>query len=141
MAPITESKRVSYNNRRARNAGHEATLTLSEWRKTIRDFNGKCAYCLTAPYEVLDHFIPLIWSGPEGGTTAENCIPCCSRCNSRKSCIHPYHLLEHEKWRDACQRVQAYLASRKKQIPPSTTVAAAYGGSPVTLANGTFPDY
>jgi 5-methylcytosine-specific restriction endonuclease McrA len=111
MAPLTESERVSYNNRRARKAGREATLTLSEWRKTLHDFNGKCAYCLTASYEVLDHFVPLIW---EGGTTAENCIPCCSRCNSRKTTYHPYHLLRHEKWKDACNRIQDYLASRKK---------------------------
>lgn len=106
-----EARRVSSQNRRARKAGCEATLTTLEWFKTVNDFNGKCAYCLDAPYEVLEHFLPLFW---KGGTTSTNCVPCCRCCNGRKTSWHPDLLVEgHDWWGDVSRRIQSYLTSRK----------------------------
>lgn len=65
---------------RARHAGAPATLTMREWLATVRHFDGLCAYCGEADYEVIEHATPL----PRGGTTAANCLPACTACNNRK---------------------------------------------------------
>jgi hypothetical protein len=51
---------------RAGRIGQAASLTLEEWRETITYFNGKCAFFPEHPYEVLEHFIPVVYGG---GTT------------------------------------------------------------------------
>jgi len=77
-----EIQRVKYNLGRAKRAGTPATLTLDEWLTNIELFNGLCAYCCKRPFTILDHLQPLTL---QGGTTQENSVPSCSRCNLYKS--------------------------------------------------------
>ena len=114
MRSIHDIKRVIRNqNERARKNGKPHTLTIDEWLAILDCFDGKCAYCKTAPWEVLDHLIPIkgrklkneqhiYMSGVsnglrspayelgDGGTTKSNCIPACRACNSQKSNKHPF---------------------------------------------------
>lgn len=82
-----EAQKVSQHNARARWSDLCATLTVEEWFTTIRDFEGKCAYCLSAPYEQLDHFLPI---SQGGGTWQFNCVPACRKCNYAKGQRNPY---------------------------------------------------
>ena len=81
-----ERHRVQTQNYRASQAGLPATLTLEEWLQTLADFNGLCAYCMTRPFEHLEHFIPI---DAGGGTTVDNCVPSCGRCNYSKGSKDP----------------------------------------------------
>lgn len=81
-----ELQRVRTQLYRAKSANLPATLTLAEWLNTLKRFHHKCAYCQVKPYEVLEHYIPIIRGG---GTTAENCVPACFTCNSQKSSKEP----------------------------------------------------
>lgn len=71
---------IMHHKSRAKALGMQATLTVDQWLYTVKYFEHKCAYC-PKPYEVLEHYLPL---SKGGGTTANNCIPACRRCNSRK---------------------------------------------------------
>jgi len=85
-------------------------LTIEQWHQTVRHFHHKCAYCLTGDYEVLEHFIPLMFGG---GTTAYNCVPSCSSCNGIKGDQHP-SMISHSVWMtEALQQVKQYLETRK----------------------------
>src|SRR5437588_2742470 len=79
---LREAHRVYQQLRRAQESGLPATLTLDEWLQTINQFGGLCAYCLEAPFDSMDHLLPVTHGG---GTVVENCVPVCNRCNSRKS--------------------------------------------------------
>jgi hypothetical protein len=93
----------------ARRRGLPATLTDSQWKQTLDDFENTCAYCRSGPYQVLEHFLPL--SSGRGGTTASNCVPACFSCNSLKSSHLPEEI---PKLRiEDIERVQAYLARRR----------------------------
>ncbi len=76
-----EMRRVYTNIVRSRADNLPATLTIDEWVAILEQFQGMCVYCQTSPFTVLDHIIPHY---ADGGTTAEDCIPVCKRCNSRK---------------------------------------------------------
>lgn len=76
-----EIKRVRTQKYRARQAGAEASLTVVEWIQTLQAFHFFCAYCQATRYEVMDHFIPI---DEHGGTTKENCVPACAKCNGHK---------------------------------------------------------
>lgn len=80
-----ERLRVEFQNKRASALGLAATLTFEQWIKTLDHFQWTCAYC-AGPYEVLEHFIPLIL---QGETSVSNCLPACFRCNARKLGMHP----------------------------------------------------
>lgn len=84
-----------------------ATLTLTEWEQTVADFNGMCAYCLSRPYSVLEHFLPV----SEYGTHVNNCLPACASCNKRKK-----HNVGEDLIRifgaETFERVKIYLISR-----------------------------
>lgn len=80
---------VSSHLSRARKSNTADTLTKDEWDRTVAYFEGKCAYCLSRPFQSLDHFVPLI---SKGGTTADNCVPACQHCNSVKGSAHPDNL-------------------------------------------------
>jgi 5-methylcytosine-specific restriction endonuclease McrA len=80
-----EHNRLRNNIMRAEELGLPATLTLKQWLATLDYFNRKCAYCLV-PYKGLEHYIPITLGG---GTTVDNCVPSCSRCNVRKRDKHP----------------------------------------------------
>lgn len=90
-APIAKAYniQVSSHLERARKANVPATLTLRQWARTVAYFKGKCAYCRSRPFQVLEHFIPISLGG---GTTEDNCIPACQKCNSKKAAIHPSRL-------------------------------------------------
>jgi HNH endonuclease len=83
---IGESQLIKIHLYRARKARTAATLTLPEWIETLRRFNYRCAYCEEGSYEVLEHYVPI---SQGGGTTTENCVPACRKCNAQKSGKHP----------------------------------------------------
>jgi 5-methylcytosine-specific restriction endonuclease McrA len=70
------------NRRRAREANTVATLTATEWKQILVDWNYSCAYCgrsLDTAHR--EHFIPLI----KGGAFAKgNIVPACPTCNRKK---------------------------------------------------------
>lgn len=81
-----EYRIVSANRYRAKSLGSSATLTANEWIAIIKYFDWKCAYCLSNPYECMDHLIPI---SKNGGTTVLNCVPSCRDCNNAKGDKHP----------------------------------------------------
>jgi 5-methylcytosine-specific restriction endonuclease McrA len=105
----SENKAVKFHNKRAETIALPATLTLEQWKQTLEDFSYKCAYCLDGNYDVLEHFIPLIFGG---GTTAYNCVPACNSCNGIKSDQHP-SMISSSRIAEGLQRVKQYLENRK----------------------------
>lgn len=104
-----ERARVQAQRIRAENKDLPATLTLEEWLQTLADFNGLCAYCQERPFEHLEHFIPI---DAGGGTTIDNCIPACGKCNWSKGADDP-DLPQMEFFvNDPRERVRNYLAAR-----------------------------
>ena len=81
-----EAQLVRIHLYRARRAGTPATLTLPQWLETLNRFNHRCAYCPDGNYEVLEHYIPITQGG---GTTQENCVLSCQKCNTKKRNKHP----------------------------------------------------
>jgi len=77
-----EERRLKAARARSQRTGRQATLTLNDWLKTIAAFSGKCAYCMTAEFDTLDHLIPE--ACPVYGTIAGNCVPACKACNGSK---------------------------------------------------------
>lgn len=73
-------QRVEQANERARKRGAPAALTLPRWITTVRHFDGLCAYCGKVEFDVIEHAVPI----PQGGTTANNCLPACNACNNDK---------------------------------------------------------
>lgn len=59
----------------------ERTLTQEQWDDVLKAFNHCCAYCLQPKKLTMDHVIPVSKGGPH---TAENVVPSCKSCNSRK---------------------------------------------------------
>ncbi len=107
---ISELERIKTHLRIARRAGKPATLSLAEWKQTLADFNGMCAYCLLRPYDLLEHFIP----ADEAGTHVNNCIPACYGCNKKKRDRTGDKLIEvfdHA----TIERIKTYLTSRSQQ--------------------------
>lgn len=75
---VNEVKR----KRRNFNKGVPVTLTKQEWQDILLRFNHSCAYCGKHDVELVrDHAIPL---SRGGGYTADNIVPACRSCNSRK---------------------------------------------------------
>lgn len=105
---------VAYHNRRARRLGLSGSLTRAEWERALAYFNWRCAVCgmpLDAERATLDHWIPLLL---EGGTTAENSVPMCPRCNHSKGGRAPLDWLadtfEPEAAIAISARIEAYFA-------------------------------
>lgn len=73
---------VSWRNNVNRVAarGGEATLRYDEWFQIVAQHEGRCVYCGSVA-EAMDHALPV---SRGGGTTAENCVPACTACNSAK---------------------------------------------------------
>lgn len=102
---IREHDRVEGQLSQAQKFHVEATLTLVDWLHTLNHFRWQCAYCQSQPFQIMIHFVPL----PDGGgTTSDNCVPCCYRCRR-------YRDKENE-------RVHAYLAHirQKKDEGPQS---------------------
>ena len=66
---------------RSRSRGLEATLTESEWNNTLAFFEHRCSYCCRKIWCLVDHVTSL---DRGGGTTKDNCLPCCGSCNRYK---------------------------------------------------------
>lgn len=77
---VKELHRVKNANRRTSVLGLESNLTFLEWLNILEEYNNSCAYC-GGSYSDIDHVYPV---SAGGGTTKENCVPCCGSCNSRK---------------------------------------------------------
>jgi 5-methylcytosine-specific restriction endonuclease McrA len=99
---------VQANCEKAKRARVPSTLTLDEWKAAISYFHGLCAYCQVHPYQMLEHFRSL----PQGGTTADNCVPSCYACNNKKGSRTPDRLIEVFS-QEVVNIVIAYLASQK----------------------------
>lgn len=69
--------------RRLMNA--DGNFTAEEWLATMRSWDWRCAYCserLTRKNRSTDHIVPLTRGG---SNNADNIVPCCRSCNSRKN--------------------------------------------------------
>ena len=82
---IRELDRVENQCSRAHTLRASTTLTLVEWLETLEYFHWRCAYCQEKPFQVMSHYLPL----PQGGTTADNCVPACRRCGQNQKQINP----------------------------------------------------
>jgi 5-methylcytosine-specific restriction endonuclease McrA len=68
--------------RYASKLGSEAKLTRDQWLEILEVFGHRCAYCLRGDQPLTqEHVIPLIRGGAH---IAENVVPACLHCNSRK---------------------------------------------------------
>ncbi len=103
---LRELGRVRQHLARARALNLPATLTLRQWLAAIAYFGRLCAYCQAQSYSDLDHVLPL---AAGGGTTAANCVPACSRCNSSKGSSQPQAWTLALPPGPALDRLQTYL--------------------------------
>ncbi len=61
----------------------EHGLTRDEWLEILEVFGHCCAYCLRSDLKLtVDHVVPVSRGGDH---TAENVVPACIGCNSRKN--------------------------------------------------------
>ena len=69
-------------NRRRRSVlkGTGGDLTTTEWEELVEECGGMCVIC-HAPYEHMDHIIPLSKGGKH---TLSNVQPLCAKCNLSK---------------------------------------------------------
>lgn len=82
-APTRAARLVRKHNRRAEKRGLPATLTPAQWQRRIAETGGKCYFC-GAEAESLEHRVPMHWGG---GTTYQNCVPCCIHCNEIRNYV------------------------------------------------------
>ena len=100
---LREFDRLLSTMRSIRRMNVPCTLTLIEWLSVISDFQGKCAFCLVAPYHSIEMLRPaygLVWG---------NVLPCCRSCST-----HLQHGFE-----TSIARVLAYLNSEPVIHAPS----------------------
>lgn len=86
-----EKARANVARYHARKAGLLATLTDLQWREILEEWGYRCAYCGRAEKQFgstlhQEHVIPV---SQGGGYTAENIVPSCPQCNSKKSARTP----------------------------------------------------
>jgi 5-methylcytosine-specific restriction endonuclease McrA len=73
--------RAHLRNRKARKRGCNGKCSAVQAQSRIEFYGGTCAYCTNAPYEHLDHVVPLA----RGGTGwPANLRPACAKCNMSK---------------------------------------------------------
>lgn len=78
----SQSKKAQGKRRRERIAAVRHDFTEQQWLDILDYFNGCCAYCLRKLRRLAqDHMTPVCRGGEH---TAENIVPTCRRCNSRK---------------------------------------------------------
>lgn len=82
-----ESARVSRHRRKSLARTLPNTLTIEQWAAIVAAYKGRCAYCGRKPKKLTqDHVVPV---KKGGGYTAENIVPACQPCNSKKSAGPP----------------------------------------------------
>ena len=64
-------------------------LTSEAWQKTLKSFNGMCAYCGNS-WQHRDHLIPVAMGGE---LTKLNTVPACASCNSKKNDKNPFNFI------------------------------------------------
>ena len=82
-APSRAKRIVWKHNRRAGKRGLPATLTAEQWQARIAETGGKCYFC-PGSAESMEHVVPMHRGG---GTTYENCVPCCIKCNEIRNYV------------------------------------------------------
>lgn len=97
-----EYQRAFDHCQRAREKGNPATLTGPQWLATLDRFHWQCYIC-GAPFTDLEHLTPIAHGG---GTTAENCVPACGDCNTKKGSRHPDEII---RLAEAIQRARIVL--------------------------------
>lgn len=107
-----EVKTVQHHVYVAKRNGLPASLTLDQWLATLKHFHYLCAYCQRSPYEVLEHYIPIIQNG---GTTVYNCVPACEACNLRKTDYYPDDVPAEFNMAKGIIRVKTYLQDKQEQ--------------------------
>ena len=71
------------NARRWGLTGALATFSATEWKRMKEVWGNRCAYCGELPVRLTqDHLVSLHRHGPH---VAENIVPACQRCNTKKS--------------------------------------------------------
>jgi 5-methylcytosine-specific restriction endonuclease McrA len=86
---LRNKAKVSANRHKrvVRSKSVERTLTETQLKEILEYFDYKCAYCLvdlrTLPQveQTIDHLLPI---SKNGAHSADNVVPCCKSCNSRK---------------------------------------------------------
>ena len=82
MAANPDIARAGVAHRRALKLSVPSTLTTTQWKAIVVAYKGRCAYCGAKPKKLTqDHVTPLSRGGHH---TAENVVPSCWPCNSRK---------------------------------------------------------
>lgn len=77
-----EARQVLQQRRRARKMGLPKTLTREQWIAIKSAYKQCCAYCGKKPkFLTQDHVVPI---SKGGGTVADNIVPACKSCNSKK---------------------------------------------------------
>lgn len=115
---VREQGRLKEERRLARKRGLPHTLTKAEWQYAV-DWWGGCAYCgadLPAGELTLDHVIPLV-SPDCPGTTAENIIPACIKCNRIKNRFSVEQFLERNFGQDHAASRLAIIADFFNTLP------------------------
>lgn len=72
---------LAQHRRRAKKAATGSRFTAGEWDACVTYFASSCAYCGAAAKLTQDHVVPLSGGGDHA---AENIVPACGSCNSRK---------------------------------------------------------
>ena len=84
MVYTLEQGRVQRNLNRAKKKSNPATLTVLEWFRILHLYKFSCAFC-KGRYDTMEHLVRLCRGG---GTTAGNCVPACSECNSKRGVVY-----------------------------------------------------
>lgn len=84
VAKNPEKAAVISSNKRARrdHAIGDSVITAAQWAAVRLAYNNLCAYCGEQKPLTIDHVVPLSRGGPH---LAENIVPACKSCNSRKN--------------------------------------------------------
>jgi hypothetical protein len=80
------TERIEAHCARAALMGAAADLTPDQWRTVYELFRGECAYCGRAGRVAVEHVVPVYLGG---GTTQNNVVPACKRCNLDKGRMAP----------------------------------------------------
>lgn len=93
--------------RKTRRKRLPSTLTYRQWKTVITFFNDRCAYCTLSCWELVEHATPI---SRGGGTTVDNCLPCCHRCNCAKQARTIEECLSVDLWPHRAAQLSFALA-------------------------------
>lgn len=94
QATPEKQRQYSLKKRLAR-VGAAASLTIEQWRAILEIFDHRCAYCLkplTLRSATQDHVVAIARGGQH---RAENVVPACRSCNSRKHDLPVFLMARH----------------------------------------------